>query len=371
MKRLFWAVIITSMVFTIGCGEKNVDKKKSRGNSKGKSKKSMIVKKGSIIVKLEETGEIRPIKEIDIKSKVSGKIIKLYVEEGDYVKNGSIIADIEPDYNQAEVIARVKSTLRLNEIRLNNAKKTLEDKEKIKEFISETELSRAKDSLIEAQINYDDAFSQNELIKEIESKNNISKIISSASGTVILKPVEEGEMVVAGSGAYSEGTVIVKLADLERMVVSARINEVDIAKVSKGQHVSIKLDAFPYDDFSGKINKIAAMAISYNNVKVFPIEVEIEDVSSKIKPGMTANITIIGEDKKDILVIPIRAIFSNDTGMDIVYRVENDTISSEQLIKTGINDFQKVEIIEGIAEGDTISLVEKFSDKPVDIKVRF
>ncbi|MCK4956228.1 MAG: efflux RND transporter periplasmic adaptor subunit [Candidatus Cloacimonetes bacterium] len=367
MKRLISVLLAIFLLFSLGCGKKNQQSKLKHGVKKNNH---LVVKRGSITVKLEETGEVKPIKEIDIKSKISGKILKFYVEEGDFVKSGDLIADIEPDYNQAEKIARVKSSLKLNEIRLRNATKDFEDKKKLAEYISKTELNRAEDTFIEAKLNYEDAFAQYELIKEIEAEGNVSKIISSASGTLILKSVEEGEMVVAGSGAYAEGTIIVKLADLQRMVISSRINEVDIAKVSKGQKVDIQLDAFPYDKFYGKINKIAAMAVKYNNVKVFPIEVEIIDVSSKIKPGMTANITIIGEDKKEIIVLPIRAIFSDATGLDIVYKVSNDTISGSRIIKTGINDFQQVEIIEGIAEGDTISLVEK-SKNDVEFKMSF
>ncbi|MFO7896223.1 MAG: efflux RND transporter periplasmic adaptor subunit [Candidatus Cloacimonadales bacterium] len=356
MKKIIITLLAFGLLFSLGCGKKE---DKAAAGMAGNRPRHHVVKTGAITVKLEETGEIRPIKEIDIKSKVSGKIVKLYVDEGDFVHDGDVVAAIEPDYNQAERIANVKSNLQLREIRLRNAQQNLEDKRALKEHISANELRDAEDAMIEARLSYNDALAQYELIKEIEAEGNVSKLVASASGTVILRPVEAGEMVVAGSGAYSEGTVIVKLADLERMIVYSRINEVDISKIEKGQKVDIKLDAFPYEDFSGNISKIAAMATEYNNVKVFPIEVEIADVKEKVRPGMTANITIIGEDKQDIVVVPIRAIFSDKNGMDIVYQVKNDTISGSQMVKTGINDFQKVEIIEGIAAGDTISLVEK------------
>lgn len=359
MKKLF--VIFTALILLLsfGCGNKNRSEKERFGRG-GKTKH--VVKRGSITVKLEETGEILPIKEIDVKSQVSGEIIKFYVEEGDFVNKGDLIADIEPDYNQAERIANVKSQLELSEIRLRNARKDYEDKTKLAEYISEKELSDSEDRLIEAKLNYNNAVAQYELIKEIETEDNISKMRATASGTIIRKPVEEGEIVVAGSGAYSAGTLIVTLADLERMIVSASINEVDVSKIKKGQTVSIKLDAFPYEEFSGKISYIAAMAVNSNNVKVFPIKVEIDNVDSKIRPGMTANITIIGEDKRDIVVVPIRAIFSDENGQDIVYRVQNDTLITPKMVKTGINNFQEVEIMEGISEGDTISLVEKKVD---------
>jgi len=368
MKKLLIILVAGTLVFSFGCGKKQIESKRGKGK---KSKSQHVVKRGSITVKLEETGEILPIKEIDVKSQVSGKIIKLYIEEGDFIHKGDLIADIEPDYNQAERIANVKSNLKLREIRLRNARKDYEDKTKLTEYISEKELTDSEDYLIEARLNYDNAVSQYNLIKEIETEGNISKMRASASGTIIRKPVEEGEIVVAGSGAYSAGTVVVTLADLERMVVSSSINEVDISKILKGQKVSIKLDAFPYEEFHGSINSIAAMAISSNNVKVFPIKVEIEDVSAKIRPGMTANITIIGEDRQDIIVVPIRSIFSDENGLDIVYKVQSDTISASQIVKTGINNFQQVEIIEGIAEGDTISLVEKVIKNSAEIEFQF
>jgi HlyD family secretion protein len=322
--------------------------------------RTATVKRGKITVELEETGEIRPIKEIEIKSKVSGKIIRFYVDEGDFVKKGDLIADIEPDYNQAEQISRVKSNLDLAKIRLDNRTKDLEDVKKLftENFASRNQLENAQNALTEASINYQSAWQQYELIREIETEDNVSKLLSVASGTVISKLVEEGEMVVSSVSSYSAGTVILKIADLERMIVKTKINEIDISKIHTGQKVKIKVDAYPYQDYFGNIIKIAAMAADFSNVKVFPIEIEIKSVDEKLRPGMTANVTIIGEERKDILVIPIRAIFSDEMGQDIVYKVENDSISGPLPIKTGINDFQQVEIVDGLEEDMQISLSE-------------
>lgn len=346
----------------MGCGKANI---KGRGKNPAGKIKSHVVKKGEIIVKLEETGEIEPIKQIEIKSKISGKIIKFFAEEGDYVKKDDVIAEIEPDYNQAEMITSVKSNLELSEISLRNAQRDLNDKQELfnQKFISSKELVKYEDALTEARINFEGAQQQYDLIKEIETDNNVSRIVSTASGTVIQKTVEEGEMVVSNTGSYSAGTVILVLADLERMVVQSRINEVDISKIKKNQKVDIQVDAYPYEKYKGEITKIAAMAVTYNNVKVFPVEIEILEVDKKLKPGMTANITIIGEIKSDILVVPIRTIFSNDDGQDVVYKVQSDSIGSSVVVKTGINNFQEVEIIEGLSEGDSISFNEPAKDE--------
>ncbi len=354
MKNRIVGMLVITLLLITGCG-KNGDKADINKTIKGNR-----VETGEIVVKLEETGEIYPIKEINVKSKVSGKVLKLYVDEGDFVHEGDVIARIEPDYNQAETILRIKNNLELAEIRKINAEETYNEKLELfeKEFLSANELDSYKDALDEAAINYRSALQQFQLIEEIDTSENVTDILSSASGTVIQKLVEEGEMVVASTSSYSEGTVVLKLADLEHMIVRSRINEVDISKIEKGQQVSIQVDAYPYENYDGSITKISAMATTYNNIKVFSIEIGINNVDEKLKPGMTANITIIGEKKTDIVVIPIRAIFSNDNGEDIVYKVENDSVYVPTNIRTGINDFQQVEVIEGIVEGDSITYEE-------------
>lgn len=369
-KVLNSVIIILLAVLLISCNASKGKKDRSKFGGKAKHHK---VELGTIVIKLEETGEIQPIREIEQKSQVSGELVKFFVEEGDYVNKDDLIAEIEPDFSQAEAILRVNSNLKLAEIELENAKEKYNKRKALfaDNYISETELDNYKDAYTTAQINYDSALQQYELIKEIESDNNLSKLYSTASGTIILKPVEEGEMVVSSSGSYSAGTVILKLADLSRMIVNTKINEVDISKIEIGMKVNIQVDAYPYEDFNGKITKIAAMAINYNNVKVFPVEIELEEVDEKLKPGMTANITIIGEERKDIVVIPIRCIFSDDEGNDIVYKVKNDSIGSGDVVKTGINNFQEVEIIEGIAVGDTISTKEPKSEKDDEVNIKF
>ena len=369
-KVILISVLLLTLIVIASC---NVSMDKKDRSKVGGRAHNHEVELGTIVIKLEETGEIQPIREIEQKSQVSGELVKFYIEEGDFVNKDDLIAEIEPDYNQAEAILRVNSNLKLAEIELENAKEKYTKRKALfaDNYISETELDNYKDAYLTAQINHDSALQQYELVKDIESADNLSKLYSTASGTIILKPVEEGEMVVSSSGSYSAGTVILKLADLSRMIVNTKINEVDISKIDVGMKVKIQVDAYPYENFDGKITKIAAMAISYNNVKVFPVEIELGKVDNRLKPGMTANITIIGEERKDIVVIPIRCIFSDDEGNDIVYKVVNDSIGTGIVVKTGINNFQQVEIIEGIAVGDTISTKEPESKREDDLKIKF
>jgi HlyD family secretion protein len=200
---------------------------------------------------------------------------------------------------------------------------------------------------------------------------------------VIERSVQEGEMITSSNSTYGgEGSVIMKVADLSRMIVQSNINEVDIAKFKVGQAATIKVDALPYDEFTGRITKIAPMATTDNSAKVFPVEIGFDKVSSQLKPGMTGNVSIIGQSRKDVLVIPIRGVFTDDKNQDIVYLVkagaaEAKTAAKSKTAKTAVaaalpqtvatpvklggNDLQQVEVIEGLKEGDKISLTDQSS----------
>ncbi|MBM4398894.1 MAG: efflux RND transporter periplasmic adaptor subunit [Candidatus Cloacimonetes bacterium] len=187
-------------------------------------------------------------------------------------------------------------------------------------------------------------------------------------------------MIVSSNSSFAEGSVIMKIADLSRMIVKSNINEVDIAKFKLGQTATIKVDALPYEEFGGKITKIAAMAITDNNAKVFPVELSFDRASALLKPGMTGNVSIKGESKENVLIIPIQAVFTDDKNQDIVYLYQPDSLKTATAkdksakgtkknlepapktiptpVKLGSNDFQMVEVVEGLKEGDKISLTE-------------
>jgi RND family efflux transporter MFP subunit len=362
-KKIIWIIVIVIIALIVGFSISAKHKIKKAAAKVGTKVQSYVVKKGDISNVLEVTGEIQPISIVQIKSKVSGKIIKFYADENQFVKQGQIIADIEPDYNQANTISNVRSSLKLSEIRLKNAQREYDNKVKLlsEKAISNNELIAAKDELDSAQINYKQSLDQYELVKEIDSQGKATHILAPASGTIIQRLVQVGEMVTSSNSGYGEGTIIMKLANLDKMIVTSNINEVDIDKFKVGQVASIKVDAFPYKEYAGKVTKIAAMATQDNNAKVFPIEILLELTDNNLRPGMTANVTINAETLKNVLIIPIRSIFSDDKGQDIVYLVKKGAIADSVYVKTGINDLENVEIISGLKEGQTISLTEKNS----------
>ena len=339
--------------------------KKAKTNVPAPVSQNHTVSRGDILSKIDITGEVQPETVVSIKSRVSGKIVKFYVKENDFVSNGQIIADIEPDYNQANTLFNTKASLQLAEISLERAQKDYEDSMALleNEFISQSDFDKTYNTLKNAEIQYEQASRQYEMIRDLDTGGTVTHVYATASGTVIERAINEGEMVISSIGSFGEGTVVMKIADLSRMIVKSNINEVDILKFRLGQKAVIKLDALPYEEFTGEIVNIAPMAISENNAKVFPVEISINATGKEVKPGMTAAISIQGESRQNVILVPIAAVFSDDRHDDIVYLIPSAKTgetanATPQKVKLGANDFHMVEVIEGLSEGDTVSLEE-------------
>jgi len=361
MKKVFKVIIILVVILSVGYfGFKYLTKK----NIKEKEKtlfelKTAKVELGEIATQIDITGEIEPETIVEIKSKVSGKIIKFSKNINDFVKTGDLIATIEIDYQQANTITNTRSNLDLADIRYKWAKRDLDDIKTQYEAGFETKYNydTAEKNLEQAELNYNIALEQYKQVEEIDTKGEESKIYASVSGTVITRTVEEGEMISSIGLGNSDGTAIMQIADLSQMIVKSNINEIDINKYKEGQTATITVPANPEHSYNGIITQVAVMAQSVNNVKVFPIEIELIDVDEFVKPGMTAEITIKGQSKSDIPIIPITALFSNEKGEDVVYTVENNTIKETKVIVTGINNLTHVEVLSGIEVGEEVSLV--------------
>lgn len=372
-KRWKIILIIAAVLLLLILGLRMCGKAAVRKIGQQNGAQTYTVKKGEIVSQIEITGEVQPAVVVELKSKVSGKIVKFYADENDYVQAGQIIADIEPDYNQANTLFNAKAQLSRAQLRVENAEKDLADKKVLldQDYISREAYQGAEDELASAGIDYEQARRQYEVIADMDVPGKVTHVYATSSGVCIERAVNEGEMVQSSLSSYGAGTVVMKIADLKKMVVKSNINEVDIAKFSLGQQAQIKLDALPYEEFSGEIVKIAPAAITENNAKVFPVEISINATGDQAKPGMTAAIKIIGDSRKDVLVIPIRAVFTDDKNQDVVYVMPPKTAAKGKdanaaevpkptptPVTLGSNDLQNVEVISGLKEGDMISLTE-------------
>ena len=306
-RKLIIGIVLGIAILCIGLFLFGKSKLKKTVESNNIQDQTYTVALGNIEAKIDITGEVQPQTVVSIKSRVSGRIVKFYAAENDYVKSGQIIADIEPDYNQANTLFNTKASLKRAELSLEKARKDVSDKRILLEnkYLSQADFDSAADVLKNAEIEYAQASSQYEMIRDLDVPGKVTHVYATASGTVIERNVNEGEMVTSSITGFGEGTVIMKIAELTHMIVKSNINEVDIAKFRLGQHAKIKLDALPYEEYSGRIVKIAPMAITENNAKVFPVEISIGATGTGVKPGMTAEVSIEGVSKENVVIIPI------------------------------------------------------------------
>jgi HlyD family secretion protein len=322
---------------------------------------------GDISVLLTEVGEIQPETMVMVKSKVSGKIVSLHVEEGQTVLKGNLLAKVEPDMAQARTVASLKSGYGRARVNVERARQDHERDIELHEagHISNDELRLSKDSYDIAMIEYRSALEQMKLAEEdgvsmdLEAESEeLLDILSPASGSVIRVDVEEGEIVTSGAVSYTSGTTIMIVADLSKMQIRAGVNEVDVGKIRFGQDVVIDVDAYPNVKYGGLITHIAPAARDEQGVKVFDVEIDIIDSDERLRPGMTANIEIQGDHREGILTVPVEAVFKK-AGRYVAYVLDgSEDEPVEREVVTGISNISTVEIVEGLSEGETVTLYD-------------
>ncbi|MDX2127803.1 MAG: efflux RND transporter periplasmic adaptor subunit [Chloroherpetonaceae bacterium] len=269
-------------------------------------KRNVKLERQRLKVEVTAMGTIQPIYKIDIKSKASGSVLSLRLQEGDRVKKGEIIATIEKTdalaaYNQAKADADVaKANLKQLETTLSRRKNLFEGK-----LISEEEMEtatleyeRAKAQVVRTQASFEQA----------EIRLNDCVVRSPVEGIVLDKVVDEGQVIMGGLNAVSGGTTIVTIADMQKVYIIANIDEVDIGRVRIGQQAQIIADAFPNQRFVGRVLRIDPLAKVEQNVTRFPVVIEVPNPDYRLLAGMNATVTIVITDRENALVIPIEVL---------------------------------------------------------------
>jgi HlyD family secretion protein len=341
-------------------------------------------------VSVREVGVVDPEIKVDVKSVVSGKVVGIRVREGDVIKAGEVLAEVEPDVNQAQSLADVKAAVSQAELRLRDAERELTAQQALFDngLIAghtlrnvETARDLAADSLSNAQSRYQIVEDHGIPISGA-SPTQKARVTSPMSGVVITKGIELGETVTSGVSSFNEGTVLFTVADLRSLIIRVSLNEVDIAKVRVGQPVRVTLDAYPQKIFNGKVRFVAPAAKVVDKIKVFAIEVELDELTESFRTGMSANVEILGDSRAQALSIPLEALQRRD-GQTVVFRLKSG-LSPKQMAKAkealegrskfvwlsenwkdyfepvkvdaGIATLERVEVLAGLRGGDQVAL---------------
>jgi HlyD family secretion protein len=273
--------------------------------------------KGDVQSVVTTSGTINPIDIVEVGSQVSGKIAKLYVDYNSQVKVGQLMAEIDQDIQKAKVdsnLANYNSAL----ASLEQAKATLQNTEKShartqdlfkRNLVSIEAKETAEAGLVSARVGVQTAEARVQQAKSTldQSRVDLSYCIirSPIDGTVIDRPVNVGQTVAASMNA----PVLFKVAtDLTKMKVQCSVDEADIGRVKEGQAVRFTVDAFQGETFNGKILQVRYAAVTTNNVVTYTTIVDAPNPEIKLRPGMTATVTIVTGEAKGVLKVPNAAL---------------------------------------------------------------
>lgn len=320
------------------------------------------VEVANIHTSITATGTIEPVTSVTVGTQVSGIVSKLYVDYNSVVKKGQVIAELDKTNLMSE-LNTAKANLSSTQSALNyqlanfNRFKTLYDKGLV-----------SADEFESARLNYQQAQQQvsqaRENVRRAQTNLGYATITSPIDGVVLSKSVEEGQ-TVASSFNTPELFVIAK--DLTDMRVIANIDEADIGGVKEGQRVSFTVDAFPDDTFTGAVQQVRQEATTESNVVTYEVVISARNNDLKLKPGLTANVTIFTMEKNNVLTVPAKALrftpneallkegqeIKDCQGDHKLWTKEGETFIAHA-VETGTTNGVTTEIVSGIKEGTEV-----------------
>lgn len=261
------------------------------------------VQRGDISVIITATGKVNPVTRVQVGTQISGTISKIYADFNQKVKQGQVIAQIDPTFLKAQLL-EAEANMEKATAQVTQSKKTLE---RATELFDRKLISQAEKD--EAQTNYEFSLSQQKQALAAYNRAQVSlqytNIVSPIDGVIISRNVDVGQTVAASLQA----PILFLIAnDLSKIQVEATIDEVDIGKVKVGQEVTFYVDAYPDETFNGKISQVRLQPIISQNVVSYEVIIDVANEENKLLPGMTANISIIVDSKKNILKVPNMAL---------------------------------------------------------------
>lgn len=316
----------------------------------------------NIMNSITATGTIEPVTSVTVGTQVSGIVSKLFVDYNSVVKKGQVIAELDKT-NLMSQLNTAKTQLATAQSQLNyqtaNYKryKTLFEKG----LVAADDFDNAKLSYTQAK---EQVASAKEEVQRAQTNLGYATITSPIDGVVLSKSVEEGQTVAA---SFSTPELFTIAQDLTNMQVVADVDEADIGDVKEGERVTFTVDAYPDDTFEGKVKQVRQEATTTNNVVTYEVVISAPNADLKLKPGLTANVTIYTAERKGVLSVPSKAlrftpqketvgkmkIVDAANAKNKVWTIEGNSIVAHK-VNIGMTDGTNTQIVGGIAEGTKV-----------------
>ncbi len=326
------------------------------------------VKKGNLTTAVTATGTVEPITLVEIGTQVSGVISKIYADYNSEVKAGQVIAELDKrmltsELETAQVTLQSRKVELQQQLRTYNRNKELWEKQAISKAdweSVETAYETAKLAVTSSQA----------AVFKAQTNLGYATIYSTIDGVVVSRAVEEGQTVAA---SFSTPTLFTIANDLTKMRVIANVDEADIGQVVEGQRVMFTVDAYPNDEFQGKVVQVRLEATTTSNVVTYEVVIDAPNPDLKLKPGLTANVNIYTLEENNVLIMPAKAMRfnpdpkimnqiegiqveeknNNTSGKRSVWVKTGNTIS-QRTISIGTSDGINIQILDGLEEGTDV-----------------
>ena len=324
----------------------------------------------SIEKKTVATGKVIPEDEVEVKPQVQGILESLFVEEGDFVQEGQLLAKIKVVADEGQLnsakgrLANAKIVLKNSEIEYKRNKSLFE-----KEIISQQEFQTAELNYNRAKQDVNNAQSDYEIIKLGSAGGSASantNVRATVSGTVLELPVKEGGQVIA-SNAFNAGTTVAIIADLKKMIFEGKVDEAEVGKMKIGMPLDVSLAAIQDKTFDAKLKFIAPKGNEEQGAVQFKIEGDVTlDDDFFVRAGYSANAALVLERKDSILALPEALLqFDKTTEQAYVEIQVGEQKFERKDIEIGISDGINVEVISGITLEDKIKVWNKTEEKKI------
>jgi len=314
------------------------------------------------------TGKLNPEEEIELKPQISGIVDQIFVEEGDLVRKGDLIAKIRVVPNE-QALGSAKSRINSARLSFENAQ-TLFNRNKTlfeKGVISKQDFENSELSLNQSIENFDQSKDDYQIIKQGSLSGGSSantNIVAQIPGTVLEIPVREGDQVIQ-SNNFNAGTTIATIADMSKMIFEGKVDESEVGKLEEGKDIKVILGAINEKEFPAILTFVAPKGVEQNGAVQFTIKADVTiDSSTKIRAGYSANAEIEIESKDSILVIKEALLqFNRITEKPFVELLKENGSFTKKNIQIGLSDGINVEILDGVEEGDKIKVWNKASEE--------
>jgi HlyD family secretion protein len=356
-----------------------------RGDGKNTAYKTEKVSRGDIKSIVTATGTVNAVTTVSVGTQVSGAIKKLFVDYNSSVKKGQLLAQIDPANFQAQVdqamanLLSAKANLEKAAVVTIDAHRTYQRNKELfgQNFIAKSDLDAAETSFKSAEaqqkVNQAQIEQAKASLKIAETNLQYTNIVSPVNGTVISRNVDIGQTVAA---SFQTPTLFSIAQDLTKMQINTSVDEADIGRVDTGQGVSFTVDAYPDTIFVGKVSEVRNAPTTVSNVVTYDVIIKVDNPQLKLKPGMTANVSITVDTRHDVLRVPNAALrFKPAVAERSESKEEKQRIKGTKVwiletekprpvqVTIGISDGNYTEIISGQLEAGQEIITDNLNNK--------